>query len=263
MSQPSPAPDDAVLVDVARTLSELPPARLTEPARWREEAAGTQRPAGFRWPVRARSTTKWTASLAAGALLIGLAIAVSLSGPTTRQAAALPIFSRPAVDAGRIRAATSVLRRNAADYGRARAIDTPSGRGYVMPAGHDSVCLAVPDPGNGYGQSCATQDEITKRGLLVELSVQDGDASQLVALVPSGTTGARLQHRDGSSSDLAITDGVLSASVQGRAELSYRTPAGQVNVQLGAPIRCLDVSPGTSDDALKKIEAQSGLRPCA
>lgn len=262
MSQ-SPVPDDAVLVDVARALSELPPATLTGRPRWKEEAAGAPMANGHQGLLRGMPATKWTVSLVAGVLLLGVVMVITLSGPTTRQAVALPIFSRPPVDASQIRAATAVLKRNAANYGRARAIDTPTGTGYVMTADHDSVCIAVPDAGNGYGQSCAAREEIVKRGLLVELSSQDGNTSRVVALVPPGTTDVRLRGKGASSDPVVLTDGVLSVSVNGPAELTYRTPRGQVTVPLNEPVRCLDVSPGTSDEALSEIEASSGLHPCA
>jgi hypothetical protein len=192
-----------------------------------------------------------------------VAALVSLSGSATDRAEALPVFALPSVDASQLRAATEVLARGGADYEHARVITTPSGKGYVLTADNDSVCLAVPDPGNGFAQACAAAEQIDKRGLVVELSSRGDHTSQLVAIVPGGTAQPTLRDSDGSRR-LQADDGVLTASASGDATVSYRTPAGgEVDLSLGEHRpRCFGVLPGTSDQAVKETEKQSGLPPC-
>jgi hypothetical protein len=205
----------------------------------------------------------WAGSLTAIVLAIGATVVLSLSGPATDRAEALPVFALPPVDASQIRAATEVLARGGADYEHARVINTPSGKGYVVAADNDSVCLAMPDPGDGFAQSCATQAQVEKRGLIVELSSRTGDTSQLVVVIPAGTTAATLRDGHGSR-PLQVTEGILTASATGNATVSYRTAAGgEVKLSLGEhPLRCFGVLPGTSDQAVRETQQQSGLPPC-
>lgn len=73
--------------------------------------------------------------------------------------------------------------RNAA---LARKITTPSGTGWVIP-GDGFICLAVPDPVDGYGESCTATDVVVKQGLWVGLRGDGPDAKSLdTVLVPDG-----------------------------------------------------------------------------
>lgn len=142
-------------------------------------------------------------ALLAGAVVVGSATAEDAPDPV----AASPIAAQPAA-IGAVQADQAqtlrVLRRarRASDavpavvateiagperFGRnaalARAIDTPTGRGWVVP-GDDTVCLVAADPVDGWATTCAPTSVVAAEGLTLGLA--DGDGSTAVALVPDG-----------------------------------------------------------------------------
>lgn len=77
-------------------------------------------------------------------------------------------------------------------YGRnadlARSIRTPYGTGYVIP-GDGHLCIAVPDPVDGFGESCVDTETATQLGLWVRLVGDGPDAKAMDTIVmPDGTT---------------------------------------------------------------------------
>jgi hypothetical protein len=77
-------------------------------------------------------------------------------------------------------------------YGRnaglARAIQTPYGKGWVIP-GDGWLCIAMPDPVDGYGESCSPTSLAIQRGLWLRLAGDTPDAQAAdVLLVPDGVT---------------------------------------------------------------------------
>ncbi|MFL5844314.1 MAG: hypothetical protein ACJ762_06440 [Solirubrobacteraceae bacterium] len=75
-------------------------------------------------------------------------------------------------------------------YGRnsdlAREIRTPSGPGYVIPA-NGYMCIAIPDPVDGYGESCASTEDAISRGLWVRLVGDQAESRAIDAFViPDG-----------------------------------------------------------------------------
>lgn len=77
-------------------------------------------------------------------------------------------------------------------YGRnpdlAREIETPTGPGWVIP-GNGYLCIAVPDPVDGYGTTCLPTDVAAQQGLSIRLW---GD-------LPSGKTAETMLVPDGAS----------------------------------------------------------------
>ncbi|MDO9409746.1 hypothetical protein [Patulibacter sp.] len=67
--------------------------------------------------------------------------------------------------------------------GLARAIDTPNGRGWVVP-GDDTVCLIAPDPVDGYGVTCSPTSMVATDG--ITLGMTSEDHSTAFTLVPDG-----------------------------------------------------------------------------
>lgn len=65
----------------------------------------------------------------------------------------------------------------------ARAIDTPTGKGWVVP-GDETVCLIAPDPVDGYGVSCSPTSVVRTDG--ITLGNASDEASTAVTLVPDG-----------------------------------------------------------------------------
>lgn len=86
----------------------------------------------------------------------------------------------------------------------ARSIDTPTGRGWVIP-GDGYLCIAIPDPVDGYGESCNTAGRAIAHGLWVRLA-GDGPSSKAVDafIVPDGTTVRAQPGRKTSSAGVGV-----------------------------------------------------------
>lgn len=97
-------------------------------------------------------------------------------------------------------------------YGRnvslARAIETVTGTGWVIP-GDGYLCLAVPDPVDGYGTTCAPTEVAVRQGLALTLSgnLPDGKAAETL-VVADGVRA--LRDTDGRSRSVDPSLGVVS-----------------------------------------------------
>ncbi|HEU4976503.1 MAG TPA: hypothetical protein VFT50_15530 [Baekduia sp.] len=104
----------------------------------------------------------------------------------------------------------------------ARAINTVTGTGWVIP-GDGFVCVAVPDPVDGYGTTCMPTSLAAQRGVSIALwgNLPGGQAAETM-LVPDGTRvvvdgsgsadrGANLTATDSASAAASSDDGVASA----------------------------------------------------
>lgn len=259
-------PDETHLQNMMGAFGVFQPVTLTEPARRRREAAG---PAGAPEVQRLRSTAlARRASLATAcviaALGVGAAVLALTGGHAVDQASALPILGRPPVNATWLRSKAAVLRREAADFRRAHSVSTPNGAAYVMTARDGRVCLAVPD-GGGYGQSCATRDEIDQRGLVVALTTRGSDPmTKLVLILPAATRRPVLHPNGQAAQTLTPTDGVLSLALPGSGNISYQSADGKaVSLPFGQLARCSTLAPGASSALQEKVSKQSGLPPCS
>lgn len=68
----------------------------------------------------------------------------------------------------------------------ARGVATPNGPGWVIP-GDGYICIAVPDPVDGYAESCTATEVAVKQGLWVALEGEGTDAEAIdTILVPDG-----------------------------------------------------------------------------
>jgi hypothetical protein len=251
---------DPVLEALLRRLDAVPPADLQNPPRWKQAAATDRRRLGL-GALRGRRLAG-VAAVATGALATAIVIvAVTGSSSVDQADAALLVFRRPAVDAKFLRRDTPVLARKQADYAKARAIDTPNGRGFVVPAADGSVCLAVPDD-DGYGESCADADQIDQRGLPVALTSSDGGT--MAAVLPSTASAATLHLGDGTQKPLAITDGVITAAATGKASVTYRLGAKVITVPLHTEPACALVGPGDPAPTAAQTRAlhDAGMHYC-
>ncbi|MCW2982997.1 MAG: hypothetical protein JWR63_567 [Conexibacter sp.] len=81
-----------------------------------------------------------------------------------------------------------------AGYGRnsalARAIKTATGTGWVIP-GNGYLCIAIPDPGFGWGTSCVPTAVAAQRGLSIGLTSASGKTAETL-LVPDGAGAAKI-----------------------------------------------------------------------
>jgi hypothetical protein len=72
----------------------------------------------------------------------------------------------------------------------ARRISTPTGVGWVIP-GRGYLCIAIEDPGVGWGTSCVPTTVAIKRGVGIGLTDADGRSKETL-VVPDGKTAAEI-----------------------------------------------------------------------
>lgn len=91
--------------------------------------------------------------------------------------------SPPPTDVAIAMASSAKFGRNAA---LARAIRTPYGQGWVVP-GDGFLCIVMPDPVDGYGESCNRTADVLQHGLWLRLA-GDGPGAPAadVLLAPDG-----------------------------------------------------------------------------
>jgi hypothetical protein len=100
-------------------------------------------------------------------------------------ASAFPLFDETAA-ASRMPASVVAQVGSSLRYGRnaalARPVDTPNGTGWVIP-GDGYLCLAVPDPVNGYGSTCLPTAVAATRGLWLRLGGARADGKVVDTVV--------------------------------------------------------------------------------
>lgn len=266
MTKRSARSDETQLHDMIRALAAIQPVTLAEPAQWRLDPAGTVDDARQRTRRSGRLTRRASLATACAVAVLGTgAVIVTLTtSPTVDQASALPILAGPPVDASWLRWKATTLRRQAADFTRAHPVSTPNGKGYVMTARGDRVCLAVPDDGGGYGQSCATREQIDQRGLVVSLTTRDASpATKLVLVLPRGSHDPVLHANNTPDRTLSPIDGVVSLSLTGTGHITYQSTTGtDVTLPFGKLARCFVLAPGASKEKEDTISKQLGLPRC-
>ena len=98
------------------------------------------------------------------------------------------------------------LGRNAA---LAHAIATPTGTGWVLP-GSDAVCIAVPDPVDGYGVTCTSSSVAAESGAWIGMSSGASNGIRMTVLVPDGSR-VTTEAADGADHALGVgEDGVVN-----------------------------------------------------
>jgi hypothetical protein len=181
-----------------------------------------------------RAHAVFVSAMSAAAVVVALLV-VSTSPPPS---APLAVLWRPAVDVSPLRPQLPVLVHNKAKFEAARAIDTPYGRGFVVPAPRrDSVCLAVPDivPAS-YGQTCARVDQAERRGMFAMLVAPEGSSSlsEFVAVFPDGASRPEVVYRDGRKRYLELRDGVAAATFGEDVKITLRVDGTVRTLELPA-----------------------------
>jgi hypothetical protein len=167
-----------------------------------------------------RPRGRWLAIAAAVAAGAAATVIGVSAGPGSTPAFA--VLSRPATDARDIRHEVPALVRAGADLKDARQIATPAGPGYVTRSA-TGLCLAIPDPIDGYGESCATDAEMQRRGLTGALvAAQPGGLTYFVAVLPAGASEPVVTHADGHTETLALDDGVAVTTVRDDVTITLR-----------------------------------------
>jgi hypothetical protein len=198
----------------------------------RHEEHPTHRKRGLirRWPI---------AVAMACAIAIFVLVAVSAERNDGR-AQALPLLERPSQDASSLSAHAPLLRAHNAEFAEARTFASPTGTAYLIPTKSGGYCLAVPDPVDGYGQSCSTTEEIAQRGLIIVMVPPQGGEVTLVAVLPTDARSARLTTIDGEPVRALDqgTDGVVTATVTREAVFHVSIADHDVTARLPAQGLC-------------------------
>ena len=151
----------------------------------------------------------------ATAAVLAVVLVIS-SGPSPKPTlAALPVLSRPATNASAVRPYTPVLAKSGASFSEARAIQTPYGRGYVIPAPKRGLlCLAIPDTvPKSYGETCTPVDQAERTGIVATIAPHGGSgSSEFVGVFPDDASRPEVTSRDGRVTRLALNDGVAAAT---------------------------------------------------
>ncbi|MEA2493884.1 MAG: hypothetical protein QOJ29_1795 [Thermoleophilaceae bacterium] len=129
-----------------------------------------------------------------------------------------------AIPADTRRQLSSVADREGIDLDGARAV-APAGRGYVYAIpGPQNVCLAIPDPGDGYGVSCqdaaAAQNGKLWVGLTGLPGQQAGDV-RVAILAPDGIEVVNAVNGAGERTAINVSDNVAFADLQDSASVEY------------------------------------------
>jgi hypothetical protein len=173
---------------------------------------------------RGRLSPRWGV-IAGLAAVAGAAVAIAFStGSAPERALAYPVLVRPATDASALDIGPE-LQRDGADLHAARRISTPDGTGYAIPMAGGGLCLAIPDPVDGYGKTCGSAAEIARRGLPSALvpsaNAKDGAVAAFVAVLPADASAPVVHHADGSTETLAVQDGVAVTAVRDNVTITY------------------------------------------
>jgi hypothetical protein len=175
------------------------------------------------------------ATLCLVAVLAGVVALSSGSGPD--RALALPVLSKPTVDASRLRPLTPLLAKANARFKQARAIETPYGRGYVLLApDRGLLCLAIPDVPDGYGETCRPIAEARRQGIETTLIAAQGssNSSEFVAVLPAGAQDPEVKHADGRITTLPLHDGVAAATFNEDVTITSRVGQNQRTTKVPA-----------------------------
>lgn len=95
----------------------------------------------------------------------------------------------------------------------ARSFSSTTGTGWAIP-GNGEICIAIPDPVDGFAEVCNLNEFAAKNGLYVALLNPDQNIADIAVLVPDGQQAAAT-FADGRIKGLTSTDGVATAHLQG------------------------------------------------
>jgi hypothetical protein len=219
----------------------------------------TERGRPLRWipaPGRAR-LAGLSIALAAGAAIF----AVVGAGTNPPRALALPVLARPVAAAtGLSGEARAELLRRGVDLQQARSVDTVNGTGYVVPLDDGSgLCLTVPDPAGGDGQSCATTRDIQRRGLVVSIVPKNGRHVNLVVVVPTAAT-VVTRHRGGETTALTAVGGIVATTVDEDETVTLRI--GDQEHSLTPPVNASPTAGfAACDHGARPVPIPAGMPP--
>lgn len=115
--------------------------------------------------------------------------------------------------------------RQSVDARTARSFPSPTGKGWVFDDG-EKACIAIPDPGVGYGIGCAPASEVSIYGVAVALIDPTRDRAATVALAPPAGGQVVARRAAGTTRSLISSAGVVTNQLEGYAGVTLKTRAG-------------------------------------
>jgi hypothetical protein len=197
--------------------------------------------------------------LALVAATLAAVVAVAVAGGTGAAAPVAPadspagadrfgVFRRPADDLppairAQLMPATA---GTGVDFDAARAVAAAgTGAVWAIP-GPDQICLAQPDPIDGFAINCASIDAALAGRLWVGLNGLPGQAAgdvRLAILVPDGVPAVTAVAGDGSTETIAVTDNVAFADLADSQSIRYAVGDVQHTITVpGTPPALVDDS---------------------
>jgi hypothetical protein len=177
--------------------------------------------------------TAAAAALTATALGLGAVLRSGEAG--LAQAAALPAFSRPATDVADRAARLPSGISKGFDLRNARSFATSKGAGYVIASSDGaSVCVVLPDPPAGYGSTCATIDEVVRRGLIGErvAPAPNTGRTEVVVLQADAVPAPVLRDSAGRTRSLHVRDGIATTVITRAGRLTVAGRDGKRSIEV-------------------------------
>jgi len=191
-----------------------------------------------------------TLSLVTAGLCAGGCVAVAsgddeaprATPPAAIAADALPpfaVFQRPSASSDRMPPATrrmldTIAKKNGVDLDRARAVAASAGRAVWAIPGQDKVCLAIPDPVDGFGVSCGDVETAKSGRLWVTLLGLPGQKLgdvRIAQFLPDGVDVVTAVSDAGQTRTIASSDNVAFADVTS-GTIGFRDGAGEHRVRV-------------------------------
>lgn len=155
--------------------------------------------------------------------------AAAQATPKVDPATAFGVFRRPPREADAMpdteqRILATVTERENVSLADARAVAPSAGRlAWAIP-GPDRVCIAIPDPVDGYGIHCADGATAANGGLWVTIAglpdQKVGDA-RVAEFVPDGVDAVTAVGKSGGRAEIAVSDNVALGDVSDADTLEF------------------------------------------
>ena len=166
------------------------------------------------------------------------------AAPTVDPATAFGVFRRKAATGDPMptteqRILTAVAAREKVSLADARAVAPSAGRAVWAIPGTSKVCLAIPDPVDGYGINCASGADAANGRLWVELvgglGQQVGDA-RVAEFVPDGVGTVTSVAKSGKRGVIVVADNVAFADVADADTLQFGSGDAARSVHIGGTL---------------------------
>jgi hypothetical protein len=145
-------------------------------------------------------------------------------------------------------------RETGKNIGLARAFDTPHGTGWAIP-GDGNLCLAMPDPVDGFGLVCQKTDPTAAEGLLGIMVDPKKPGRHTIMLLTADGADVSAEFADGTTRSLRVREGIVSETLVDARSVAVTTKAGTKKHEMPAP---LPVHPTPAEAAEVAARAADG-----